>query len=404
MSVLRNIVTARAGLAVALIAAPTIALQAQVVAPGTNPQAPTTNPAPTPNPKTTPTTVSETVAQEIRNDLPFLQEAASANMLEIRLGQLAQTKASNPAVKQFGQRMVTDHGRLQQELGSLTSRNKVALTATLNSDHAEQLSHLQTLSGTQFDQDYMSLMIQDHQTDVANFENQSRNADSPQVRDLAARSLPILQQHLDLARQVGAQVNVQVATPTSPGQNGQVTYPTTQNGQVNNQGAQRGRNNDAKLRADSKFIHEVTADNLLEVSMARLAERKAQNSDVKQLAQQIAADHDRMQNDWVDLASRNGDRFNPGMGKLHREKLIRLEKLSGRAFDRAYVTTVAQDHRDYISYFENEGRSANSNQVRQLVQRDLSTLRTHFNQAKRAGNQVGVQTAALERNDRGASK
>jgi putative membrane protein len=370
MSVLRHIVVAGGGL-VAFMAAPMLALQAQVVAPGTNPQAPnpapTTNPAPTPNPTATPT---QGVDGEMRNDLPFLQEATNANVLEVRLGQLAQSKASNPAVKQFGQRMVEDHTRLQQDLGSMTSRNAIPLNATVTPAHSEKINRLESLSGPQFDQAYMSMMIQDHQTDVAKFENQSRNADSPQVRELAAKSLPVLQQHLSFAQQVGSQVNAGVARETK------------------------------EVRADRKFIHEIAADHLLEVLLARLAESRGQSSAVKQFAKQLEADHNRLQDDWLAMSSRNGHEFKARIGKNHRAKLTRLEKLSGRAFDRAYMTMMVQNRKDYINYFEKEGRAAHSSQVRELVNRDLPTLRSHFNGAKEVGAEVGADTAATLRSER----
>jgi putative membrane protein len=386
MSVLRRMVTAGGGLAVALMAAPMIALQAQVVAPGTNPRTPTTNPAPTTKPAPTPTpgAPSQSVDGEMRNDFPFLQEAANANHLEVRLGQLAQGKASSPAVKQFGQRMVTDHTRLQQDLGSMTSRSAIALNPALTPADSAKINRLESLSGAQFDQAYMSMMIQDHQADAAKFENQSRNADSPQVRELAARSLPVLQQHLSLAQQVGRQVNAGVATATpQPAQSGAEV---------------------AAVRADRKFIKEIAADNFLEVSLARLAERKAQSSRVKQLAEQIALDHNRIQDDWLAMAAKNGPPIKAGIGKNHRAKLEKLQKLSGRAFDRAYMTMEVQNHKDYIDYFEKEGRSAHSSQVRELVNRDLPTLRSHFLGAKEVGAEVGADTAATIRSERLSSK
>jgi len=375
MFALRHIVTAGGGLAVALMA-PMIALQAQVAAPGTNPRTPTTNPAPTPtaNPAATP---SQTGDREMSNDLPFLREAAGVNLMEIRLGQLAQSKASNAAVKQFGQRMVNDHTRLEQDLSSIVSANGIALNPALTPAQNDNIARLQNFSGPQFDQAYMSLMIQGHQTDVAQFDTQSRNADSPQVRDFAARSLPVLQQHLTLAQQVGSQVNAVVATTPQPAQGGQ-----------------------AGVRADNEFIREVAADNMLEVRLAQLAESKGQSSAVKQLATRIAADHNRMQDEWSAMASRTGQPFKPGMGKNHKVKVDQLQKLSGRAFDRAYMTMVVRNHKDYIDYFEKEGRSAHSTQVRELVNRDLPSLRSDFNQAKQVGAQVGADVNVTLRSDR----
>jgi len=384
MSVLRRTI-AMSGLA--LLAAPVIALQAQVVAPGTNPNTPTTNPPPASNPAPTTTatpgkTPGKTGEEELRNDLPFLREAGSANLMEVTLGRVAQSRGSDTRVKDFGGRMVTDHTNLQQQLTTFTSTYGIGFTPALTAQQQQDVSRLQSLSGSEFDRAYITMMVQHHQNDVYNFENESRDADSPRVRELATASLPVLRQHLSLAQRVAGLINVQVATP-SPGS---------------------GQGTSADVKADKKFIHEVAADNMLELQMAQLADRKSASSTVKQFAERVASDHERMQNDWVSMASSNGYNFKPGIGKNHRAKLTKLEKLSGREFDRAYITTVVQDHKDYINYFEKEGRAARSSQVRQLVERDVATLRSHFTQAKRIGGQVGADTTATLRSDGLSSK
>ena len=378
MSVLRHIVTAGVGLAVALMATPMIVLQAQATK-----QAPP--------------------------DLPFIREAASANLKEVRLGQLAQSKSSNPAVKEYGLRMVTDHNKLEQDLISVVSRNGIALKPALTPEHVQQIHGLLVgPSGEPFDQAYMTMMNQDHQTDVARFESESRDAASPEVRDFAARSLPILQQHLSLAQQVGRQVNVEVAaTPLPPSKAPAPLPPSkvppTQNPPVTNPNVQPAQGGQAGVRADNEFIREVGADNLLEARLAQLAESKGQSSAVKQLAQRIAADHNRLQEEWSAMASSNGQQFKPGIGKHHKTKLNELQKLSGRDFDRAYVTMVVRNHRDYIEYFEKEGRSAHSTQVRDLVNRDLPTLRSDFNQAKQVGAQIGADVNVTLHSERGSA-
>jgi putative membrane protein len=143
---------------------------------------------------------------------------------------------------------------------------------------------------------------------------------------------------------------------------------------------------------------------MLEVSLGELAQRKAQSVNVKNFARSVVSDHRRQQNEWKSMATRNGQEFTQGMGKKHRKKLDKLQKLSGREFDRAFMSQMVEDHKDYIDYFEKEGRSAHSTQVRQLVERDLPTLRAHFSQAKQIGAQVGADTSATLRSERASAK
>jgi putative membrane protein len=219
-------------------------------------------------------------------------------------------------------------------------------------------------------------MIQGHQEALNRLQNEGQYAQSAPVRARVTNDLPIVQQHLSLAQQVGSQVGstIAVVTPTP--------YPSAAAA-------------DPNVRADNKFIREVTADNMLEESLGQLAERKAENSEVRQFAQRMVADHNKLQNDWMNMASRNGVAFKAGFGKNHRKKLDQLQKLSGKDFDRAYMTLMIQNHKDYVDYFRKEGRAANSAPVRNLVSAGLPMLEQHWNTAKQIGVKVGANPNAV---------
>jgi putative membrane protein len=156
--------------------------------------------------------------------------------------------------------------------------------------------------------------------------------------------------------------------------------------------------------ADSKFIREVNADNMMEVSLGKLAEQKADNAAVKQFGQRMVTDHTKSQNDWTNLATKNGLTIKAGMGPRHRAKINRLQKLSGKAFDQAYMTMAVRNHKDDIDYFQKEGQAAHSAEVRDLASSTLPTLQDHFKQAKEVGVQVGADTTAALRTQHATAK
>jgi len=323
-------------------------------------------------------------------DSPFIREAASANLMEVHLGQLAQSKATNQAVKQFGQRMVTDHTNLQNQLTAMASAGGLRFTPSLDSRHAQEISRLERLSGPEYDRAYMQLMIQGHQEDVNNFQTQSQSARSTQVRTLAASSLPILQQHLSLAVQVGNQVGADTTTSIA--------------------GPNRPGGNRGDARADAEFIRDAGAGNTMEVRLAELAQKKAKDGAVKQFARRERDDHTQLLEQWSSLATRIGMSAKLGMGELHREKIDKLEKVKDKNFDRAYMTLMVQHHHDMVTYWQKEGRASQSPQVRQLVNRGLPILEQHFSEAKRIARQVGVNPDEALRNrtdiaqERGSNK
>jgi putative membrane protein len=123
-------------------------------------------------------------------------------MAEVELGKLATEKASNPDVKKFGQRMVDDHSKANDELKEVASSKGIPLPEKLSPKDEATKQRLSKLSGDQFDKAYMSDMVKDHTQDVAEFQKESTSATDPQVKDFAAKTLPTLKDHLREAKQI----------------------------------------------------------------------------------------------------------------------------------------------------------------------------------------------------------
>jgi len=137
-------------------------------------------------------------------DAKFLKEAADGGMAEVELGQLASEKASSGDVKQFGQRMVEDHGKANSELKQLATQKHVDLPAEPSAKHQATKARLEKLSGDQFDKAYMTDMLKDHKQDVAAFEKESKSAKDPDVQSFAAKTLPTLREHLKQAQSLAS--------------------------------------------------------------------------------------------------------------------------------------------------------------------------------------------------------
>jgi putative membrane protein len=139
-------------------------------------------------------------------DKRFILEAAAGGMAEVELGRLAVDKASNADVKQFGQRMVDDHGKANDELKTLASQKNVTLPAGLDAKHKATRDRLAKLSGDAFDKAYMRDMVADHNKDVAEFQRVSKTAKDGDVKAFAAKTLPTLQEHQKMAKEIHAKV------------------------------------------------------------------------------------------------------------------------------------------------------------------------------------------------------
>jgi putative membrane protein len=139
-------------------------------------------------------------------DRTFIAKAAAGGLAEVKLGTLASEKASNADVKKFGEMMVTDHTKANDQLKQIASAQQVTPPADLKPQDQAVYDRLSKLSGEQFDRAYMRHMVEDHQKDVAEFQKASKTAGDPAVKQFATDTLPTLQKHLQDAKSVSAKL------------------------------------------------------------------------------------------------------------------------------------------------------------------------------------------------------
>lgn len=136
-------------------------------------------------------------------DQKFLTQAAEGGMFEVEVGKLAAQKAADPGVKSFGQMLVDDHSAANDKLRQIASGHNLALPAALADDKKKELDQLDKLSGADFDKQFVKMVgIKDHHHDIDAFEKASRSAQSPDVKNFAADTLPTLKKHLAAAEKL----------------------------------------------------------------------------------------------------------------------------------------------------------------------------------------------------------
>ena len=138
-------------------------------------------------------------------DQQFLQYAAHDNQGEIRICLTAEKKAQDPAVKAFARLMVNDHVQVESQLASVVNGAGVTVPDDIGDDARKTLSELGPLDGAAFDRAFMAAQIQDHAKDIERFTREQQDAKDQAVQRFAALTIPVLQQHLALAKAVQAQ-------------------------------------------------------------------------------------------------------------------------------------------------------------------------------------------------------
>jgi putative membrane protein len=133
-------------------------------------------------------------------DRTFIEKAASGGMAEVKLGKLAVEKGTSPTVKQFGQKMVDDHSKANDELKTIAAKKNVPMPTDLDSKHVVVYDKLAKLSGADFDKAYIDAMVKDHDEDVQEFKKATTTTGlDPEVKAWAQKTLGVIEQHDHLA-------------------------------------------------------------------------------------------------------------------------------------------------------------------------------------------------------------
>lgn len=140
------------------------------------------------------------------DSLKFAAKAAQGGRAEVEMGRMAAQRGSDPAVKAFGQRMVDDHSKANDELKSVAAKNNITLPGEMSAMQKTEMDKLSKLSGAAFDKAYLSLMVKDHEKDVKEFQMQATGGTNADIKNFASTTLPTLQSHLQMARDTAAKV------------------------------------------------------------------------------------------------------------------------------------------------------------------------------------------------------
>jgi putative membrane protein len=122
-------------------------------------------------------------------DKTFMRKAAKGGMMEVAMGKLAEEKGQSEDVKSFGKRMVTDHGKANDELKKIAAQKNVTLPAKERSVSWSS------------DKAYIDMMVKDHEKDLAEFKEEANSGSDPDVKKFAEDTAKVVQEHLDLAKE-----------------------------------------------------------------------------------------------------------------------------------------------------------------------------------------------------------
>ncbi|MGI8770622.1 MAG: DUF4142 domain-containing protein [Acidobacteriaceae bacterium] len=135
-------------------------------------------------------------------DKMFVKKALQGSMAEVKMGQMAADKSSDPQVKEFGQKMVDDHGKLIDQMKPVAQQVGVTVPSDVSKKDMATATKMQSLSGKDFDNAYIKDMVKDHKTDDKDFKQEIASGQSPAVKQAAQQGDQVIEQHLQMIEQI----------------------------------------------------------------------------------------------------------------------------------------------------------------------------------------------------------
>ncbi len=143
---------------------------------------------------------NSTSAKLSDSEKQLLQKVADADKAEIEMGQLAQSNAASPKVKDFGQKLVDDHTQNSQQVQQLAQQKGVQLQDQEKPDEQSMKTKMENMKGAQFDKAFMQHEKDGHAKLLKELQSQQDQVQDPDLKSLISQTITSVQQHLDAAQ------------------------------------------------------------------------------------------------------------------------------------------------------------------------------------------------------------
>lgn len=128
----------------------------------------------------------------------FIMKAVNGGMTEVEAGKAAAEKGASDAVKDFGNRMVKDHSKANDQLKEVASKLGVSIPDKVDAKHEAKLAKMNKMSGAAFDKAYVMDMVKAHQKDIADFEAADKEVKNADLKKFIDDTIPVMKEHLGM--------------------------------------------------------------------------------------------------------------------------------------------------------------------------------------------------------------
>lgn len=138
---------------------------------------------------------------KIEDDTEFAVDIADASLLEVQLGELAQTNGYAKEVKSFAKMMINDHKKANEELKTVAAQKNITLPAYISSKSQGKYDDLSKKTGKEFDDAYTDAMVSGHKDVLDIMKKEAEKGKDADLKSWATAKVAVIEHHLEMAKQ-----------------------------------------------------------------------------------------------------------------------------------------------------------------------------------------------------------
>jgi putative membrane protein len=145
-------------------------------------------------------------------DKMFLRKSAQGGLAEVKFGQLATQKASSDDVKTFAQKMVDDHTALNNSMAPIADSMGVRVPKMISKEDQAEYDKLSGLSGSDFDTEYLTVMVKDHHKDLREFRAEASETTDPTLKAAVEKGTKVIHEHTMMVDKLASDKGIPMPT------------------------------------------------------------------------------------------------------------------------------------------------------------------------------------------------
>lgn len=131
-----------------------------------------------------------------------MMKATEAHLAEIEIARVAKMQSKNGEVKSYAGIVLKDHVAGLDELTKLMKEKNVPQPQTIADATRQDIARMSQLSGSEFDREFINMMVADHQKILDLFRDTGATAHDTDVQDYVDNLIPKLDKHLRKAQEL----------------------------------------------------------------------------------------------------------------------------------------------------------------------------------------------------------